>query len=237
MQKKDELYRGKTKTLYRTDHPQLLILEFRNEISALDGKRIDKFKRKGLINNKLNYFLMSILQQAGIPTQIKELLSHSTTLVKHLKMFPLECVVRNCAAGSLVKRLDIQEGLPLNPPIFELFLKDDLRSDPMINTSYCESLKLIDTQFLLQVRTLTHQINRLLSKLFLEKDLILVDFKLEFGLFRNAVVLGDELSPDSMRLWDRATCNKMDKDLYRQNQLGLMEAYAEVANRLGVKLD
>ncbi|VFP83944.1 Phosphoribosylaminoimidazole-succinocarboxamide synthase [Candidatus Erwinia haradaeae] len=237
MKKKDELYRGKTKTLYRTDNPQLLVLEFRDDISALDGKRVEQFNRKGMINNKLNYFIMSILQKFGIPTQIEELISPNATVVKKLKMFPLECVVRNRAAGSLVKRLGLDEGLPLNPPIFELFLKDDLQHDPMVNTSYCKALKIIDTDSLSQIRRLTHQINQCLSHLFFEKDLILVDFKLEFGLFQNKVVLGDELSPDSTRLWDRVTFRKMDKDIYRQNQLGLIEAYENVASRLGVRLD
>ncbi|VFP85619.1 phosphoribosylaminoimidazolesuccinocarboxamide synthase [Candidatus Erwinia haradaeae] len=237
MRKMMELYRGKTKTLYSTDEPDLLVLEFRDDISALDGKRVDQFYRKGLINNKLNYFIMSKLQKAGIPTQIKELYSHNATLVKNLKMVPLEFVLRNRAAGSLVKRLGIKEGTVLCPPVFDLFFKNDGKHDPMVNSSYCKTFGWVSQHHLLCMRKIIFQSNDILNTLFSEIGVILVDFKLEFGIWKDKVVLGDEFSPDSARLWDKKTLNKMDKDLYRQAQVGLIEAYEEVANRLGVKLD
>ncbi|VFP87013.1 phosphoribosylaminoimidazolesuccinocarboxamide synthase [Candidatus Erwinia haradaeae] len=237
MRKMMELYRGKTKTLYSTDQPDLLVLEFRDDISALDGKRVDQFNRKGLINNKLNYFIMSHLQKAGIKTQIKELYSHNATLVKNLKMAPLEFVLRNRAAGSLVKRLGIKEGTALCPPVFDLFLKNDDKHDPMVNSSYCRTFGWVSSDHLSRMREITFQTNKILNTLFSEIGLILVDFKLEFGIFQNEVILGDEFSPDSARLWDQKTFHKMDKDLYRQTQVGLIEAYEEVANRLGVNLD
>ncbi|VFP86610.1 Phosphoribosylaminoimidazole-succinocarboxamide synthase [Candidatus Erwinia haradaeae] len=240
MRKIIELYRGKTKTLYSTDNPNLLVLEFRDDVSALDGQRIDQFYRKGLINNKLNYFIMSQLQEAGIPTQIEALYSHNAILVKNLEMVPLEFVLRNRAAGSLVKRLGIEEGVRLCPPLFDLFLKNDSKRDPMINSSYCETFGWVSKHHLSHMREITFQSNEILKKLFSAIGFILVDFKLEFGIFNNQVMLGDEFSPDSARLWDAKTLNKMDKDLYRQNrqtQVGLIEAYEEVANRLGVKLD
>lgn len=123
MQKLAELYRGKAKTVYTTENPDLLILEFRNDTSALDGQRIEQFDRKGMVNNKFNHFIMSKLEEAGIPTQMERLLSDTEVLVKKLDMVPVECVIRNRAAGSLVKRLGIEEGTPLNPPLFDLFLK------------------------------------------------------------------------------------------------------------------
>lgn len=237
MKKQAELYRGKAKTVYSTENPDLLVLEFRNDTSALDGERIEQFDRKGMINNKFNYFIMSKLQEAGIPTQMEALLSDNEALVKKLDMVPVECVMRNRAAGSLVKRLGVEEGTILNPPLFDLFLKDDARHDPMINESYCETFGWVNRENLARMRELTYQANDVLSKLFSDAGLILVDFKLEFGLFNGEVTLGDEFSPDGARLWDKETLNKMDKDRYRQSLGGLIEAYEEVANRLGVKLD
>ncbi|MBN1086661.1 phosphoribosylaminoimidazolesuccinocarboxamide synthase [Erwinia aphidicola] len=237
MQKKAELYRGKAKTVYSTENPDLLVLEFRNDTSALDGERIEQFDRKGMINNKFNYFIMTKLQEAGIPTQMEALLSDNEALVKKLDMVPVECVVRNRAAGSLIKRLGVEEGMILNPPLFDLFLKDDAKHDPMVNESYCETFGWVNRENLARMRELTYKANDVLSKLFSDAGLILVDFKLEFGLFKGEVVLGDEFSPDGARLWDKETLNKMDKDRYRQSLGGLIEAYEEVANRLGVKLD
>lgn len=237
MQKKAELYRGKAKTVYSTENPDLLVLEFRNDTSALDGERIEQFDRKGMINNKFNHFIMTKLQEAGIPTQMEVLLSDNEALVKNLEMVPVECVMRNRAAGSLVKRLGVEEGMILTPPLFDLFLKDDAKHDPMVNESYCETFGWVSKPHLARMRELTYQANEVLSKLFADAGLILVDFKLEFGLFKGEVVLGDEFSPDGARLWDKETLNKMDKDRYRQSLGGLIEAYEEVANRLGVKLD
>ncbi|MEG0279856.1 MAG: phosphoribosylaminoimidazolesuccinocarboxamide synthase [Morganella sp. (in: enterobacteria)] len=237
MQKKAELYRGKAKTVYTTDNPDLLILEFRNDTSALDGERIEQFDRKGMVNNKFNHFIMSKLEAAGIPTQMEQLLSDTDVLVKKLDMVPVECVIRNRAAGSLVKRLGTEEGLVLNPPIFDLFLKNDARHDPMINESYCETFGWVSQENLAEMKRLSYLANDVLSRLFDDAGLILVDFKLEFGLYKGQVVLGDEFSPDGSRLWDKETLNKMDKDRFRQSLGGLIEAYEEVARRLGVELD
>jgi len=237
MQKLAELYRGKAKTVYTTENPDLLVLEFRNDTSALDGERIEQFDRKGIINNKFNQFIMSKLEEAGIPTQMEGLLSDNEVLVKKLDMVPVECVIRNRAAGSLVKRLGVEEGLVLNPPLFDLFLKDDSKHDPMVNESYCKTFGWVNEENLAKMKTLSYKANEVLSKLFADADLILVDFKLEFGLFKGEVVLGDEFSPDGCRLWDKNTLNKMDKDRFRQSLGGLIEAYEEVAKRIGVKLD
>ncbi|HHZ8504592.1 TPA: phosphoribosylaminoimidazolesuccinocarboxamide synthase [Morganella morganii] len=237
MQKHAELYRGKAKTVYTTDNPDLLILEFRNDTSALDGERIEQFDRKGMVNNKFNHFIMGKLEAAGIPTQMERLLSDTETLVKKLDMVPVECVIRNRAAGSLVKRLGVEEGMVLNPPIFDLFLKNDAKHDPMINESYCETFGWVSRENLAEMKRLSYIANDVLSRLFDDAGLILVDFKLEFGLYKGQVVLGDEFSPDGSRLWDKETLDKMDKDRFRQSLGGLIEAYEEVARRLGVALD
>ncbi|QYM96832.1 phosphoribosylaminoimidazolesuccinocarboxamide synthase [Dickeya ananatis] len=237
MQKLAELYRGKAKTVYTTEDPDLLVLEFRNDTSAGDGARIEQFDRKGMVNNKFNHFIMTKLEDAGIPTQMVSLLSDTEVLVKKLDMVPVECVVRNRAAGSLVKRLGITEGEILNPPLFDLFLKNDAMHDPMVNESYCKTFGWVSEENLARMKELSYKANEVLSKLFGDAGLILVDFKLEFGLFKGEVVLGDEFSPDGSRLWDKETLNKMDKDRFRQSLGGLIEAYEEVARRLGVKLD
>lgn len=237
MQKHAELYRGKAKTVYTTDNPDLLILEFRNDTSALDGERIEQFDRKGMVNNKFNHLIMGKLEAAGIPTQMERLLSDTEILVKKLDMVPVECVIRNRAAGSLVKRLGVEEGMVLNPPIFDLFLKNDAKHDPMINESYCETFGWVSRENLAEMKRLSYIANDVLSRLFDDAGLILVDFKLEFGLYKGQVVLGDEFSPDGSRLWDKETLDKMDKDRFRQSLGGLIEAYEEVARRLGVKLD
>ncbi|VFP81729.1 phosphoribosylaminoimidazolesuccinocarboxamide synthase [Candidatus Erwinia haradaeae] len=237
MQKKCELYRGKVKTLYSTNDPDLLVIKFRDAVSALDGKRIEYFERKGLINNKLNYFIMSMLEQSGISTHVESLYSYNEVVVKNLDMIPLECVIRNRSAGSLVQRLGVVEGRVLDPPIFEIFLKNDLKHDPWVNESHCQTLKLVDMDHLVCMRSLSFKINDYLYRFFDGLALILVDFKLEFGLFDGKVVLGDEFSPDSARLWDRDTLNKMDKDIYRCGLPGLIDAYEALADRLGVILD
>ena len=220
MQKLAELYRGKAKTVYSTENPELLVLEFRNDTSAGDGARIEQFDRKGMVNNKFNHFIMSKLAEAGIPTQMEALLSDTECLVKKLD-----------------KRLGIEEGIELNPPLCDLFLKNDAMHDPMVNESYCETFGWVSKENLARMQELTFKANDVLKKLFDDAGLILVDFKLEFGLFKGEVVLGDEFSPDGSRLWDKKTMDKMDKDRFRQSLGGLIEAYEEVAHRLGVKLD
>ncbi|MCX8650800.1 phosphoribosylaminoimidazolesuccinocarboxamide synthase [Gilliamella sp. B2776] len=236
MKKLDELYRGKAKTVYATDNPELLILEFRNDTSAFDGLRIEQLDRKGMVNNKFNYFIMTKLRDAGVPTQVAALLSDNEVLVKKLDMIPVECVVRNRAAGSLVKRLGVEEGKVLNPPTFELFLKNDALHDPMVNESHCRAFGWATDEQLATMKDLSFKVNSVLIELFDKAGLILVDYKLEFGLFKNEITLGDEFSPDGCRLWEKETLKKMDKDRFRQGLGGVIEAYEEVAARIGVSL-
>lgn len=236
MEKRNELYRGKAKSVYTTDDPDRLVLLFRNDTSAFDGKKIEQLDRKGMVNNRFNAFIMQKLEEAGIPTQFDALLSDNECLVKKLDMIPVECVVRNFAAGSLVKRLGVEEGMALTPPTFELFLKDDAKGDPFINQSHVVTFGGATAEQLARMQELTLKINDILKGLFDEAGLLLVDFKLEFGLFNGEIVLGDEFSPDGCRLWDKETRKKMDKDRFRQGLGGVIEAYEEVAQRLGVPL-
>lgn len=237
VQKTTELYRGKAKTVYNTTDENLLVLHFRNDTSAFDGERIEQLDRKGMVNNKFNFFIMKKLEEAGIPTQVEALLADDEVLVKKLKMIPVECVIRNYAAGSLVRRLGVTEGTELQPNTFELFLKNDALHDPMVNESLAVSFGWATAEQLATMKLLSMRANEVLSALFDAAGMMLVDFKLEFGVFNGQVVLGDEFSPDGCRLWDKATRKKLDKDRFRQGLGGVVEAYEEVAARLGVKLD
>ena len=236
MEKKAELYRGKAKTVYATDDPEKLIIFFRNDTSAFDGLKIQQFNNKGMINNKFNYFIMKKLEAAGVPTQVEGLLSDTEHLVKKLETVPVECVVRNYTAGSICKRLPVKEGQKLETPTFEFFLKDDALHDPMVNDSHIISFGWGTQEDIDQMKALSLKINHVLKKLFDDAGLILVDFKLEFGKFHGQLLLGDEFSPDGCRLWDKKTMKKLDKDRFRQNLGGVMEAYEEVAHRIGVPL-
>lgn len=236
MEKISELYRGKAKTVHTTNDPNYLILEFRDDTSAFDGERIEQLARKGMVNNRFNHFIMEKLAAEGIPTQMERLLSDTESLVKNLAMIPVECVVRNIAAGSLVRRLGIEEGIALTPPTFELFLKNDALHDPMINESHAVAFGWATNEQLAEMKRLTFAVNTVLKNLFDQAGMLLVDYKLEFGVFNGQVVLGDEFSPDGCRLWDKETREKLDKDRFRQGLGGVVEAYEEVAKRLGLKL-
>lgn len=237
MQKQQELYRGKAKTVYTTEDENRLVLEFRNDTSAFDGQKIEQLARKGMVNNKFNHFIMGKLEAAGIPTQLEKLLSDNESLVKKLDMIPVECVVRNIAAGSICRRLGIEEGRELNPPTFEFFLKNDELHDPMVNEYHVQSFGWATQVQIDRMKELTFKVNDVLKAMFDEAGMLLVDYKLEFGVFQGDIVLGDEFTPDGCRLWDKATREKLDKDRFRQGLGGVVEAYEEVAHRLGVNLD
>ncbi|KFF47504.1 phosphoribosylaminoimidazole-succinocarboxamide synthase [Gammaproteobacteria bacterium MFB021] len=237
MQKRDLLYAGKAKSVYLSDDPQRLVLHFRDDTSAFDGKKKEALERKGMVNNRFNAFIMSKLAEAGIPTHFDQLLSDTECVVKKLEMIPVECVVRNLAAGGLVRRLGVEEGIALEPPTFELFLKNDEKGDPMINESLAETFGWATPEQLATMKSLTFRVNEVLKQLFLDGGMLLVDYKLEFGVFDGEIVLGDEFSPDGCRLWDAETREKMDKDRFRQGLGGVIEAYEEVGRRLGMSFD
>ncbi|MCD6060581.1 MAG: phosphoribosylaminoimidazole-succinocarboxamide synthase [Moraxellaceae bacterium] len=237
MEKRELLYTGKAKSVYATDDADHLVILFRNDTSAFDGKKVEQLDRKGMVNNKFNAFIMEKLAAAGIPVHQEKLLSDNESLVKRLTMIPVECVVRNFAAGSLVRRLGVEEGKELLPPTFELFLKNDALGDPMVNEYHVRSFGWATDEQLQRMKELSFKVNEVLKQLFDGGNMLLVDFKLEFGLFHGDIVLGDEFSPDGCRLWDKDTRKKLDKDRFRQGLGGVVEAYEEVGHRLGVKFD
>jgi phosphoribosylaminoimidazole-succinocarboxamide synthase len=237
MKKQSELVKGKAKTVYNTDVDDRLILHFRNDTSAFDGEKIEQLERKGMVNNKFNAFIMQKLEAGGIATHFDSLLSDEESIVKKLDMLPIECVVRNISTGSLCRRLGIEDGLDLNPPIFEFFLKNDPLHDPMINDYHIISFKWATADEIEAMKSLTFKVNDILLGLFEKAGLLLVDYKLEFGRSNGKLLLGDEFTPDGCRLWDIETREKLDKDRFRQGLGGVVEAYEEVAHRLGVNLD
>lgn len=237
MKKCKELYSGKAKSVYTTNDPQRMVLLFRDDASAFDGVKVDQLDRKGMVNNLFNAFIMQKLQQAGITTHFEKILSSQESLVKRLDMIPVECVVRNIAAGSICQRLGVEEGIDLNPPTFEFFLKNDELHDPMINEFHIRSFGWAEPEHVNIMKELTFKVNDVLKSLFLDAGLLLVDYKLEFGLYNGQVILGDEFTPDGCRLWDQETRMKLDKDRFRQGLGGVVEAYEEVGRRLGIKFD
>ncbi len=236
MKRVDHLFTGKAKTVYTTDDPDKLILHFRNDTSAFDGEKIEKLDRKGMTNNKFNAFIMQKLEAAGVDTHFERVLSDEESVVKNLDMLPIECVVRNVAAGSICKRLGVEEGLDLDPPVFEFFLKNDPLHDPMINDYHIRAFGWATDAEMQAMQEATFKVNEVLKALFLDAGIILVDFKLEFGRYGDAILLGDEFTPDGCRLWDANTREKLDKDRFRRDMGGVVEAYEEVAHRLGVEI-
>ena len=237
MKKTGPLYSGKAKSVFLTENPKLLVMEFRDDTSAFDGERIEKLDRKGTVNNRFNAFVLEKLESAGVATHFKKLLSDTESLVKCLEMIPVECVIRNIATGSLCKRYGIDDGLELDPPTFEFFLKDDARHDPLINDYHIESFGWASPAEVEVMKEVTFRVNDVLGELFRSEGMILVDFKIEFGRFEGELLLGDEFTPDGCRLWDMETRKKLDKDRFRRGLGGVVEAYEEVAARLGVDLE
>ena len=236
MEKISQITTGKAKSLYTTNEPDQLIMEFRDDTSAFDGKKMEALDNKGKVNNQFNAFVMEFLASKGIETHFIKLLSNHESLVHKLEMFPIECVVRNRATGSLCKRLGIEDGLILDPPLFEFFLKDDDLGDPLINDHHIESFGWVTQEDADAMRDLTLKINDILVEFFMEANLILVDYKLEFGKFQGQMLLADEFTPDGCRLWDKDTLTKMDKDRFRQDLGDVIETYGEVGERLGMKI-
>jgi len=237
MERGVELYSGKAKSMHLTEDPRRLIMEFRDDTSAFDGEKIEQLDRKGMVNNLFNAFIMTKLENASVSTHFDKLLSRTESIVKNLDMIPVECVVRNIATGSLCKRLGIEDGLNLEPPTFEFFLKDDARHDPMINDYHIESFGWATRDEVALMKRNTFQVNDILGRMFADAGMILVDFKVEFGRCDGNLVLGDEFTPDGCRVWDAETRKKLDKDRFRHGLGSVIEAYEEVALRLGVNLD
>ena len=233
MEKRDLLYAGKAKSLYLTDDPNLLICEFRDDTTAFDGEKKERLANKGRINNAISTHIMKRLAEAGVKTHIHAYLSDDETVVKRLTMLPVECVVRNIAAGSLCRRLGVAEGLNLENPLFELFLKNDELHDPMINHEHAILFNWASQEQIDEMREISLKINQVMVDLFKEGGLILVDAKYEFGVFEGEIILADEISPDSCRIWDEQTNEKLDKDRFRKDLGNVVESYQLIAERIG----
>jgi phosphoribosylaminoimidazole-succinocarboxamide synthase len=240
MEKRQELYRGKAKTVYATDDPDLLVMHYRDDVSAFDGAKLAQLEKKGETNNRINAYIMGRLAAVGVPTHFVRVLNERESLVRALKMIPVECVVRNICAGSMAKRYGIEEGTRLPEPIFEFFLKSDALHDPLVNDDHIRVLGWATAAEIAEMKALTHRVNSVLKPLFADGGMDLVDYKLEFGHPRNdprgPLCLGDEFTPDGCRLWDRSTQEKMDKDRFRRDLGGVIEKYREVATRIGAPL-
>ncbi len=237
MTAREKLYEGKAKIVFAGDHPEELVLHFKDDTSAFDGEKMEQLAHKGEINNAFNAFIMEYLQREGVPTHYLRRMGPRESAVRRLDMIPVECVIRNRAAGSLSRRLGIEEGQILEPPVQELFLKNDALHDPMINHSHIRCFGWATDVEVDAMERWTRRINQLLVRLFSAAGLILVDFKLEFGRQGGELFLGDEFSPDGCRLWDARSLEKMDKDRFRRGLGGVVDAYLEVARRIGVPLD
>jgi phosphoribosylaminoimidazole-succinocarboxamide synthase len=240
MQKKQELYRGKAKTVYATDDPKFLVMHYRDDVSAFDGAKLDQLALKGETNNKINAYVMEKLAAAGVATHFVRVLNERESLVKALKMVPIECVVRNICAGSMAKRYGIEEGMRLPEPIFEFFLKSDALHDPLVNDDHIRVLGWATQAEIDQMKVLSHKVNAVLTPMFAAAGMDLVDYKLEFGHPvddpKRSLVLGDEFTPDGCRLWDARTHEKLDKDRFRRDLGTVIEKYREVAQRIGAPL-
>ena len=234
IEKGNLLTTGKAKSLYESNNPDFLVMHYCDDTSAFDGKKIESLDGKGTINNKFNGFIMEYLENEGIATHFVELINETDSLVKRLDMAPVECVVRNVAAGSICKRLGLEEGIDLNPPTFEFFYKDDDLGDPMINEYHIKSFGWATEEQVEQMQIKTFEVNTALKKLFSNSGMILVDYKLEFGDYKGELLLGDEFTPDGCRVWDVETREKLDKDRFRQGLGDVVESYQIMAKRLGV---
>ena len=233
MQKLEQLYEGKAKKVFRTDDPELYIVDYKDDATAFNGLKKGTITGKGAINNRMTNNLMRRLEAKGVPTHYIEELSDRETAVKKVSIVPLEVIVRNISAGSFAKRYGVEEGIVFDEPTFEFSYKNDDLGDPLLNTSHALALKLATKEEIALIRKYTMMVNDLLRGFMKEIGIDLVDFKLEFGKTADGtIVLADEISPDTCRLWDEKTHEKLDKDRFRRDLGGAEEAYEEVMRRL-----
>ena len=227
------LHEGKAKKVFATTNPDLVWMEFKDDATAFNGLKKGTITDKGLLNAAITIHLYHILEKEGIPTHFVRKMSSRELLVRAVKIIPIEFVVRNVAAGSLAKRMGVEEGLDLKLPVLEFYYKDDALNDPMINEYHIKAFDLARAEHIERAKDYAFKVNDILSQCFQEAGLILVDFKLEFGLdSKGEVLLADEISPDSCRLWDAATKEKLDKDRFRRDLGAVEDAYREVWKRL-----
>ena len=233
MQKLEMIYEGKAKRVYATEDPALLIVDYKDDATAFNGEKKGTIVGKGIINNQMSNRLMQRLERAGVPTHFVQELSERETLVKRVQIVPLEVIVRNTAAGSFSKRYGVEEGLVFDEPTIEFSYKNDALGDPLINMTHIAAIHLATPEELDAIRRYALRANEVLRAFWASCGITLVDFKLEFGrLSDGTIILADEISPDTCRLWDSKTGEKLDKDRFRRDLGGVEDAYAEVMRRL-----
>lgn len=233
MNKTEQLYEGKAKKVFQTDEPELLIVEYKDDATAFNGLKKGSIAGKGVINNQMSNRLMERLEKAGIPTHFVKELSERETLVKKVSIVPLEVIIRNISAGSFSKKYGVEEGIVFDQPTIEFSYKNDDLGDPLLNTYHALALKLATAEEIETIKTYAFKINEVLKAFWSECGITLVDFKLEFGkTCDGTIILADEISPDTCRLWDSVTKEKLDKDRFRRDMGGVEDAYSEVMKRL-----
>ena len=237
MQKREQLYEGKAKKVFKTDDPELLIVDYKDDATAFNGLKKGTIVGKGVINNQMSNRLMAKLERCGIPTHFVKELSPRETLVKKVSIVPLEVIIRNISAGSFSKRYGVEEGVVFDAPTLEFSYKNDALGDPLLNTRHALALKLATPEEIKTIEDYSLRINEILKEFWAGCGVTLVDFKLEFGrLSDGTIVLADEISPDTCRLWDSTTKEKLDKDRFRRDMGGVEEAYATIMARLEANL-
>ena len=233
MQKLEQIYEGKAKKVYKTDDPELYIVDYKDDATAFNGLKKGTIAGKGVINNQMSNRLMQMIERKGVPTHFVKELSERETLVKKVSIVPLEVIVRNIAAGSFSKRYGVDEGMVFEEPVIEFSYKNDALGDPLLNTDHALALKVATRAEIDTIKSYALKVNSILKAFWAECGVTLVDFKLEFGKTTDgSIILADEISPDTCRLWDSATGEKLDKDRFRRDLGGVEEAYAEIMKRL-----
>lgn len=233
VQKKELIYEGKAKKVFATDIPNQVIVDYKDDATAFNGLKKGTISGKGIINNQLSNCLMQMLEKKGIPTHFVEEISERETVVKKVTIVPLEVIVRNISAGSFAKNYGVEEGIKFDEPTVEFSYKNDALGDPLLNTSHALALKLATKEEIETIKDYSLRINKCLQEFWSECGVTLVDFKLEFGRTEDgAIILADEISPDTCRLWDSVTGEKLDKDRFRRDLGGVEEAYEEVMKRV-----
>ncbi len=232
MKKLDLLFEGKAKKVYTTDDPDCLIVDYKDDATAFNGEKKGTIMEKGIVNNRVSNHLFKLLESKGITTHLVEEISDRETIVKKVKIVPIEVIVRNIAAGSLSKRLGLPEGTKLSKTVLEFCYKNDDLGDPMINDYHALAMDLATKEELQKIADMSFAVNEILGEYLKESNIELIDFKLEFGRFHGDIILADEISPDTCRFWDTKTGEKLDKDRFRRDMGGVEDAYQEVLKRL-----
>ena len=232
MKKLEQLYEGKAKKVFKTDDPDCYIVDYKDDATAFNGEKKGTIMGKGVINNRVSNHLFKMLEQNGVPTHFVEEISERETIVKKVEIVPLEVIIRNIAAGSMSKRLGIPEGTKLAVPTLEFSYKNDDLGDPLINHYHALAMELATQEEIDEITRIAFQVNDLLIKYLEGSNIILVDFKLEFGRYHGKIILADEISPDTCRFWDATTHEKLDKDRFRRDMGGVEDAYQEIRKRL-----